>query len=109
MTLPDGVMSAMLDLARNRHIAITSDDFEAYAAADDAMTFASERLLAVDIGDLTAEDFSVLNELIALETASSRTLGDLTLGVSARLGELAAKGRTNSAYLRSERSSVNGL
>lgn len=109
MTLPDGAISAVLDLARNRHIAITGDDFEAYAATDEAMTYACERLLAADPGALAEEDFAALNELIALETASSRALGQMALGVSARLGELAARGRTNSAYLRSERASVNGL
>ena len=109
MRLPDGAVSEVLELARRRHLAITVEDFDAYAAADEAMTVACEQLLAADPGDLTAGDVAVLNELIALETASSRALGKLTQGVSARLAELAARGRTNSAYLRSERSSVNGL
>lgn len=67
------------------------------------------RLMALAPGSLSTEEGAALNELLALELASSRTLAVLSNDVAARLALLAAKSRTNTAYLRAERSSVNPL
>ncbi len=93
-------------LARLRHVALANEDFEAYAAADAEMVEHCSRLGALARGVLSIEDRAALDELLALEQASSRMLNGMTSVVSGRLALLAARSRTNAAYLRAERSSV---
>ncbi len=97
---------AALDLARARHDAILSDDFDRYAELSGALELACAALDA-DSGE--GEDRAVLDEIAALETASLRVLQAQAGEISGRLGELASQARTHRAYARSERFSVNGL
>lgn len=100
---------AALILARIRLVALTGEDFEAFVAAEAEMTEQSRRLAVLAPQQLSAEDRAALNELLSLELASSALLTSMTSDSSQRLAKLAAKRRTNEAYLRSERSSVNPL
>ncbi|MEO8538878.1 MAG: hypothetical protein ABI577_03995 [bacterium] len=100
---------AALELARARHNAIREEDLERYAASEDELIKHCAVLGMVDPLRQSLEDRAALDELMALETASLRIVERMSVDVSGRLAELAARSRTNSAYLRSERSSVNAL
>ena len=83
-------------------------DLDHYSSLDDALAGACAALVADGAGALTPADIPSLDELIALETQSRMLLETLMAEASARLGTLRDRGRTNGAYLRQERFSVNG-
>jgi len=93
-----------LDLARQRHQAISASDFERYEALSQPLEQACAELAAMPAEVGAA---GVFGELAALEAVSARLLDAEAAGVSGRLGELASRARTNQAYLRSEQFSVN--
>ncbi len=93
-----------LDLARQRHQAISASDFERYEALSGPLEQACSKLAAMP-DEVGAP--GVFHELAALEVASARLLDAEAAGVSGRLGELASHARTNRAYLRSGQFSVN--
>lgn len=95
-----------LELARERHRAITNADFESYESLGDRLEVACSVLDALPSSD---PERAVFNELAAIETASLRELQSQAADVSERLSELASQARIHRAYGSSERFSVNGL
>lgn len=97
---------AALAIARERHDAILAEDFDRYDELGDSLLRACASLETAS--DPPAHP-GVFDELLALEVVSSRALQAQAAEVSERLGHLASRSRTNLAYQRSERFSVNGL
>ncbi len=93
-----------LVIARARHLAIREGDFERYESLGESLTSAC---MALESAPPSAAETGVVDELLALETASVRLLEMETAAVSQRLVDLAARSRTASAYQRTERLSVN--
>lgn len=101
-------IAAALELARERHNALAEGDLDHYSSLDDTLAQACAELVSDGTGALTETDIPSLDELIALETQSRMLLEEMMAEASARLGTLRDRGRTNNAYLRQERFSVNG-
>lgn len=102
--MPGDALADAIDLARRRHTAICAEDFDAYDALGEQLATVCGALADVAFD---GPSLALLDELIALETASVRVVDGMASSVSERLAELSAKARTSAAYARSEWSSVN--